>query len=114
MLLDAELFDLVRRIPLGLEVDEDALALEVIEKVGPGDHFLGEPHTLRHMRTFWTSRYMDTDPWEIWEEAGKPEPHRRAAEHARELLDSQKPTPLPPTVDDRIREVIAEHERDHT
>jgi trimethylamine--corrinoid protein Co-methyltransferase len=113
MLLDAELFDLVRRIPLGLEVDEDALALEVIEKVGPGEHFLGEPHTLRHMRAFWTSRYMDTDPWEMWEEAGRPQPPERAAERARELLDSHQPTPLPPAVDDRIREVIAEHERDH-
>jgi trimethylamine--corrinoid protein Co-methyltransferase len=113
MLLDAELFDLVRRIPLGFEVDEDALALELIEKVGPGEHFLGEPHTLRHMREFWTSRYMDTEPWEIWEEGGKPQPPQRAAERARELLDSHEPTPLPPAVDDRIREVIAEHERDH-
>jgi len=113
MLLDAELFDLVRRIPLGLEVDEDALALEVIEKVGPGEHFLGESHTLRHMREFWTSRFMDKDPWEAWEEAGMPQPPERAAERARELLASHEPTPLPRAADDRIREVIAEHERDH-
>ena len=61
MLLDTELFDLVRQVPLGFEVDEETLALEVIEKVGPGEHFLGEPHTLRHMREAWTSRFMDKD-----------------------------------------------------
>ncbi len=113
MLLDAELFDLVRQVPLGFEVDEEALALEVIEKVGPGEHFLGEPHTLRHMREFWTSRYMDKDSWEGWEEAGRPQPPERAAERARELLASHEPAPLEPAIDERIREVIAEHERHH-
>jgi len=113
MLLDAELFDLVRQVPLGFEVDEETLALEVIEEVGPGEHFLGEPHTLRHMREAWTSRYMDKDSWEGWEEAGRPQPPERARARALELLASHEPTPLPAAVEDRIREVIAEHERDH-
>jgi len=114
MLLDAELFDLVRRIPLGFAVDEDALALEVIEKVGPGEHFLGEPHTLRHMREAWTARFMDTTTWEGWEEAGRPQPPERAHARALELLEAHEPAPLEPAAEDRIREVIAEHERDHT
>ncbi len=112
MLLDAELFDLVRQIPLGFEVNEETLALEVIEKVGPGEHFLGEPHTIRHMRESWTSHFMDTDTWEAWEEAGKPQPPERAHARALELLASHEPMPLPPAVEERIREVIAEHERD--
>jgi trimethylamine--corrinoid protein Co-methyltransferase len=113
MLLDTELFDLIRQIPLGFQVDEEALALEVIEKVGPGGHFLGEPHTLRHMREAWMSRFMDKDSWEAWEEAGRPEPPKHAAEHARELLATHEPTPLPSAAEERILEVIAEHERRH-
>jgi len=111
MLLDTELFDLVRRIPLGFAVDEDALALEVIEKVGPGDHFLGEPHTLRHMREMWTARFMDTDTWEAWEEARRPQPPERAHARALETLETHEPVPLPAEAEARIREVIAEHER---
>ena len=113
MLLDTELFDLVRQIPLGFDVDEETLALDVIEKVGPGEHFLGEPHTIRHMREAWMARFMDKDTWEAWEEAGRPQPPDRAAERALELLASREPAPLPPGVEERIREVIAEHERDH-
>lgn len=113
MLLDTELFDLVRQVPLGFEVDEETLALEVIEKVGPGEHFLGEPHTIRHMREAWMARFMDKDTWEAWEEAGRPQPPDRAAERALELLASHEPAPLPPRAEERIREVIAEHERDH-
>jgi trimethylamine--corrinoid protein Co-methyltransferase len=112
MLLDTELFDLVRQIPLGFEVDEETLAVEVIEKVGPAQHFLGEPHTIRHMREAWMARFMNRDTWEAWEEAGRPEPPSHAAERAAELLDSHEPEPLAPGVEERIREVIAEHERD--
>jgi len=111
MLLDAELFDLIRRIPLGFAADAEALATEVIEKVGPGGHFLGEPHTLRHMREAWTSRYMDKDTWEAWEEAETPQPPERAHDRARELLDTHEPSPLSTEAEQRIREVIAEHER---
>jgi trimethylamine--corrinoid protein Co-methyltransferase len=114
MLLDTELFDIVRQISLGFEVDEEALAVEVIEKVGPGGHFLGEPHTLRHMREAWMSRFMDKDTWEAWEEAGRPEPRDRARDRAVELLESHRPEPLAPTAEERIREVIAEHEREAT
>jgi trimethylamine--corrinoid protein Co-methyltransferase len=113
MLLDTELFDLVRQVPLGFEMDEEAMAVEVIEKVGPGGHFLGEGHTLRHMREAWMSRFMSKDTWEAWEESGRPEPPSRAAERALELLASHEPAPLPPGVEERILEVIAEHERDH-
>jgi trimethylamine--corrinoid protein Co-methyltransferase len=113
MLLDTELFDLVRQIPLGFEVDEETLAVEVIEKVGPGGHFLGERHTLRHMREAWRARFMDTETWEAWEEKGRPQPPEHAAEGARELIASHEPTPLEPDTEERIREVIAEHEREH-
>ncbi|GBC86343.1 hypothetical protein HRbin12_00330 [bacterium HR12] len=111
LLLDTEAFDLVRPIPLGIAVDEETLAVEVIEEVGPGGHFLGEPHTLRHMRETWTSRFMDRDTWETWEGKGRPEPPDHARERAAELLSTHEPAPLPPDVDARLREVIAAHER---
>ena len=113
MLLDTELFDLIRQVPLGFDVDEDALALEVIEKVGPGGHFLAEPHTLRHMREAWMSRLMDKDTWEAWEEKGRPEPPEHAAERVHDLLATHEPEPLETGAEEHIREVIAAHERDH-
>ncbi len=111
LLLDTEAFDLVRPIPLGIAVDEETLAVEVIEKVGPGGHFLGEPHTLRHMRETWTSRFMDRDTWEAWEGKGRPEPPDHARERALALLAEHRPSPLPEAVRARIEEVIAERER---
>jgi trimethylamine--corrinoid protein Co-methyltransferase len=110
MLLDTELFDLVRQVPLGFDVDDEALAVDVIDEVGPGEHFLGEQHTLRHFRETWMARFMDTNTWEAWEVAGRPEPPEHAAVRAHELLASSHPVPLSDAAEERIREVIADHE----
>ncbi len=37
----------------GVEVNDENLALEVIEKVGPGGHFLNEKHTRNNFRKIW-------------------------------------------------------------
>ncbi|MFA5863927.1 MAG: trimethylamine methyltransferase family protein [Phycisphaerae bacterium] len=45
-----ELVGMVKRVLHGFEIDETALALEVIHRVGPGGNFLEEQHTLDHFR----------------------------------------------------------------
>ena len=50
MILDVELVERARNSLERLEVDDETLAAEVIETVGPGGHFLGQPHTRRHLR----------------------------------------------------------------
>jgi trimethylamine--corrinoid protein Co-methyltransferase len=38
--LDHEIWDLIARILHGISVTEETLALDIIDKVGPGGHFL--------------------------------------------------------------------------
>jgi trimethylamine--corrinoid protein Co-methyltransferase len=111
LLLDAELFELVRSMAEGFTIDDEDLGLEVIEEVGPGGHYLAQPHTLRNMRRMWQPRYFGRDMWEDWEAAGRPEPHERARERLLRILEEHTPSPLPDGVEDRILEVISEHER---
>jgi trimethylamine--corrinoid protein Co-methyltransferase len=111
LLLDAELFGLVRAMAEGFTIDDEDLGLEVIEEVGPGGHYLAQPHTLRNMRRLWQPRFFGREMWEDWEAAGKPEPRERARERLLRILEEHVPAPLPAGVEDRILEVIAEHER---
>jgi trimethylamine--corrinoid protein Co-methyltransferase len=111
LLLDAEIFTLVRSMADGVADSAEELALQVIEDVGPGGHYLGEPHTLRHMRSQWQPRSFGREAWEDWEAAGRPGPFERARERARAILDEHEPLPLPEDVEARILEVIADHER---
>lgn len=51
ILLDADLYQRARYSLLEMEVSPETLAVEVIEKVGPGGHFLSQKHTRTHMRS---------------------------------------------------------------
>jgi len=110
LLLDAELFSAITGVAEGFTASDDELAVEVIDAVGPGGHFLAADHTLRHMRELWRSHYLSRETWEAWDAAGKPEPRDRAREHARAILAEHEPYPLPDGADEAIRRVIRAHE----
>ena len=78
-------------------MDEESLALDVIDAVGPGGHFLAQPHTRRHMR--------DAVLRAVSQEIGPDGQHYRdpvevARERALDILDNYRPEPL---ADDRGR-----------
>ncbi len=109
LLLDAEVFSLVRSLTEGVPDSDEDLAVEVIGEVGPGGHFLAQPHTLQHMREQWQPRYFGREPWEDWEAAGRPAPPDRAQARVREILAEHRPEPLAPGVEEAILQVIARY-----
>lgn len=111
LLLDAELFDAIASMADGFGVSDDELAVEVIDAVGPGGHFLAQEHTLHHMRELWQSRLYSRESWEEWEAAGRPEPRDRARERAREILASHEPYPLPDGAGEELVRVVERYEQ---
>ena len=76
---------------LDIPVDEETLALDVIDRVGPGGHFLGQPHTRRHMR--------EAVARAVTEEIAADGQHYRdpvevARERAMDIIDHYRPAPL--------------------
>jgi trimethylamine--corrinoid protein Co-methyltransferase len=111
LLLDAEIYSIIRSLVGGIAVDDESIALEAIRAVGPGGDFLTQPHTRRHMRELWQSRYLDRRPYSAWVE--DPDLARRLArERARDLLATHTPEPLEPGLDAELERIIAttEHE----
>ena len=47
MVMESEIYGIVGKMAGGIVVDDDTLAYDIIEKVGPGGSFLGETHTRR-------------------------------------------------------------------
>jgi trimethylamine--corrinoid protein Co-methyltransferase len=50
LVLDSDLYEIVRYEAAGLDTSREALALDVTKAVGPRGHFLGQKHTRREMR----------------------------------------------------------------
>jgi trimethylamine--corrinoid protein Co-methyltransferase len=111
MVLDAEIFGLLRHLGAGLSTTPEDLAVAVIEAVGPGGNFLAEEHTIATMRRLWQPRLFDRGTWEDWETAGRPAPRDRARDRARALLAAHEPQPLPAGIAAELDLIVAEAER---
>jgi len=106
MLLDCEIFDMVRQVMGGIVIDDATLALDVIDKVGPGGNFLAQKHTRRHMRELWLPKYMDRRPYNVWEEQGDGAVQWANAE-ARRILETHQPEPLDAGLAAELKRIIA-------
>ncbi len=112
MVLDAEIFGLLRHLAAGIAVDDETLAVDVIGDVGPGGNFLAEDHTVAHMRALWQPRLFDRGTWEAWEAGGRQGPRDRARERARSLLASHVPPPLPTGMEGELDAIVAAFSRE--
>ena len=68
----------------------------VIEKVGPGGHFLQEDHTYQHFRKeLWIPSLMARQPYDLWSQDGSKDMSQRVAERVRDILETHAVAPLP-------------------
>jgi trimethylamine--corrinoid protein Co-methyltransferase len=111
LLLDAEIFSVVRAMLRGIAVDDEALALEAIAVVGPGGDYLTTPHTRRHMRQLWRPRFLDRRPMGVAEAEGGG-PRAWANAKARDLLASHRPRPLERELAAELAQIVHGVERE--
>jgi trimethylamine--corrinoid protein Co-methyltransferase len=87
-----EFIDQTRRMLRGVPVDDENLALPVIESVGPGGHFLTSDHTVTHLRsTQWRPTLFNREGYEGWKASGARPLRERAREKAADILQTHTP-----------------------
>jgi trimethylamine--corrinoid protein Co-methyltransferase len=103
--IDNEILGMAMRAVRGIEVNDDTLALDVIDQVGPGNHFLMEDHTLSYMRSeyYTPSDVFNRQSRHNWEQDGGQDARHRAKEIACRILQQHKVTPIDPEVDAWIK-----------
>lgn len=82
----AEVVRWLRHLREPLRTDDEALALDLIDELGPGGQFLGASHTRRHFREQWYPTVFDRQTREAWEAGGAQSLAARAARRVDELL----------------------------
>jgi trimethylamine---corrinoid protein Co-methyltransferase len=106
--MDLDQCALMHVVASGMSLDEDGFALEAFREVGPGKHFLGSAHTLRHYETaFLDSDLADNNSFEQWQEAGSHDSLWRATRRWQSLLAAYEPPRFDAAVDEALREFIA-------
>ncbi|RMH73741.1 MAG: trimethylamine methyltransferase [Actinomyces sp.] len=105
--LDADQLGLLARFAQGLDLSDNAQALEAICSHQPGEHFLGTAHTLANFETaFARSELADNTSFEEWSEKGSLDAARRANAVWKDRLASYEPPPLDDAVDAALTEFV--------
>jgi trimethylamine--corrinoid protein Co-methyltransferase len=103
----------VRYLIRGLEVSPRTLAVEVIERVGPGGNFFAEEHTVEHFReSLCLSDLPNRLEFARWEETGSRDFYSRANEKVRGLLASHHGHPLSDEVVEGVQAISRRRDRE--
>ncbi len=111
LVVDDEIAGAIARLIRGEWADDDTLALDVIQKVGPGKNFLAQRHTMAHLKTeHFMPTLIDRRAYDSWAADGSKTLVDRARERTKWILANYMVPPLDADVQQRLRAVI-ERER---
>jgi trimethylamine--corrinoid protein Co-methyltransferase len=112
-ILDVEGLAMMHHFLNGLEVSEEALALQAIADVGPGGHHLGTPHTLaRYRDAFYSPIISDRQNYDAWHENGASDAAQRAHRVAKQLLAAYEPPAMDTAVAEALQEYVDRRKRE--
>lgn len=107
-ILDADQLGVLHSIAEGVEIDENAQAMDAIHEVGPGGHYLGCNHTQSNFQTaFWRTQVLDYKPFETWADEGGRDSVQFANARAERMLSEYEAPPLDPGIDEALKDYIA-------
>jgi trimethylamine--corrinoid protein Co-methyltransferase len=94
-----------------VEVNEETLALDLIDEIGPDGQFLDTEHTLAHFREHWYPTVFDRHNYDKWQAAGGKSLAEQAAERVTKILAEHQPEPLPQDVAQAVKAVVRQTEK---
>jgi trimethylamine--corrinoid protein Co-methyltransferase len=106
--LDADQCGMAAVFVKGVDLTENGQALDAILGNGPGQHYLGNAHTLANFESaFYRSEIADNNSFEQWQEDGSLDAAQRANRIWKRMLDEYEAPPIDPGVDQALLEFIA-------
>jgi trimethylamine--corrinoid protein Co-methyltransferase len=89
-----------------VEVNDETLALDVINKVGPDGDFISNKHTQKNYRKDWYPKLFERRNYDGWKKAGSKTMRQRAQEKALDILEHHTPEPLAEDVVKKLDQIV--------
>jgi len=107
LVMNDEIIAMTRRILRGIEVSNDTLMLDMIDRIGPGGEFMSSPETAKRCRIeIWNPTLMDRQPYENWQAAGAQTMNDRIRAKLTKILSSHQPPALPDGAAEKIEAIL--------
>jgi trimethylamine--corrinoid protein Co-methyltransferase len=115
LVLCDETAGMLRRSMRGLDISPETLALDVVERVGPGGNFLAETHTLEHYKShLYFTELLNRRDHDSWRKVGARDYGQRAADKVRQIIEHHRPRQLDKTVVQKVRAIVADRDAGQT
>ncbi len=106
--MDADQLGTLHHLARGVDISENAQAMEAIREVGPGGHYLGCAHTQANFKdAFWRSDLFDYKPFETWDEEGARDTETLAAARVERMLATYRQPDLDPAIAESLTDYVA-------
>jgi trimethylamine--corrinoid protein Co-methyltransferase len=106
-IIDNEIANWINHFVRGIEVNEDTLAFEVIQKVGPGGQFLDQMHTVSRFRDeHLISPLLGREYALEWPTSEAEDIVFQARRRVQDILSSHRPAELEPEVKTAIQAIL--------
>ncbi len=110
--LDADQAGMLQVFAGGVDMSENAQAMQAIREVGPGAHFLDCAHTRANFeRAFFRSSVADNNSYEQWKADGSRDAAQRANAIWKRMLAEYEAPAIDPAVDEALLDFIARRRR---
>jgi trimethylamine---corrinoid protein Co-methyltransferase len=103
-----EVISQVKQMVKGITVNKHTLAVDLIEKVGPGGNYITEEHTYENFKIdWWFPTIFNRRRYDFWIADGQPDLADLAREKLADILENHKPERLNRKVIDSIQKIVA-------
>jgi trimethylamine--corrinoid protein Co-methyltransferase len=106
MAIADDLLGWLRAATRGVQVNDETLAMGVVEELGPDGDYLSHDHTYRHFKDAYYSKLADRQIYSAWQDAGGMSMADRAAAKVDEILSKHEPEPLSADLQKELERMI--------
>ena len=107
LVIDDEIAAMVKRIVNGVCLDDELMGVDLIKKVGIGNNFLTQRHTLNNIKTEQVqATIIDRRMRGAWEKRGSKTLIQSANQKAAELLKTHEPQPLAENLIKELKRIV--------
>lgn len=107
--LDADQASMAAAYVNGVDLSDNGQAIDALVDNPPGQHFLGNAHTLANFESaFWRSQMADNNSFEQWLEGGSLAAEQRAHAHWQRMLANYEPPPLDQSIEEGLLDWIGQ------
>jgi trimethylamine--corrinoid protein Co-methyltransferase len=109
-ILDDDVAGWIGRFLEGVTVNDETLAIDLINQVGPiPGHYLSTEHTREWWRKEqWLPKAADLEAYPVWVRSGKKDALTLAKERMEDILETHKPIPLTAEQETEIKKILEE------